>query len=249
MPYLSPPTLTADEQRSILRFTAGNPRDHLIFSLALGTGLRLGEIVGLDVGDVFAPDGTPRVRIRIRAEIAKGGRAGDVFLPDRLLPKLRRFWRCKVKRGEGLQHAEPLFCNQSTPPDLEAPRPVRVEDVAEAGGVRPPVLVSLDSTHVHNFGVPDVPGPLPGTEVCEACEPADDRGVHPPLGPGAGREGPGIALLRLLAASPGDRFGGSDLLNVTSCICSRLQSISRRSCRVECGRFDLLTLSEKVVPC
>ena len=113
MPYLSPTTLTSDEQRAILRFTAVNLRDHLIFSLALGTGLRLGEIVGLNVGDVFAPDGTPRVRIRIRAEIAKGGRAGDVFLPDRLLPKLKRFWRFKAKRGEGLHPADPLFCNQS----------------------------------------------------------------------------------------------------------------------------------------
>ncbi len=111
--YLSPPTLTADEQRLILRFTAANPRDHLIFSLALGTGLRLGEIVGLDVGDIYNDDGIPRVRIRIRAEIAKGGKAGDVFLPDRLLPKLRRFWAHKRKRGEQLETDAPLFCNQS----------------------------------------------------------------------------------------------------------------------------------------
>ena len=52
MPYLSPPTLTTDEQKLILRATSKHPRDHLIISLALGTGLRLGEIVGLDVGDV-----------------------------------------------------------------------------------------------------------------------------------------------------------------------------------------------------
>jgi integrase len=113
MPYLSPPTLTADEQKLILRATAKHPRDHLVFSLALGTGLRLAEIVGLNVGDVFAPDGTPKTRVRIRAEIAKGGRAGDVFLPDRLLPKLRRLWAFKVKRGEGLEPGDPLFCNQS----------------------------------------------------------------------------------------------------------------------------------------
>ncbi len=86
MPHLGPTTLTADEPRAILRFTAGNPRDHLIFSLALGTGLRLAEIVGLNVGDVFAPDGTPRVRVKVRREIAKGGRAGDVFLPDSCCP-------------------------------------------------------------------------------------------------------------------------------------------------------------------
>ena len=113
MPYLSPPTLTTDEQQLILRVTSRNPRDHTIISMALGTGLRLGELVGLNVGDVFAPDGTPRVRVRIRREIAKGHRAGDVFLPDRLVIKLRRFWRHKVKRGEDVDPGAPLFCNQS----------------------------------------------------------------------------------------------------------------------------------------
>jgi integrase len=81
--------------------------------MALGTGLRISEIIGLNVGDVFAPDGTPRTRVRIRAEIAKGGRAGDVFLPDRLVPKLRRLWAFKRKRGEGLEPGDPLFCSQS----------------------------------------------------------------------------------------------------------------------------------------
>ena len=50
MPHLSPPTLTETEQRAILQATAGNLRDHVIYSMALGTGLRLVEIVGLDVG-------------------------------------------------------------------------------------------------------------------------------------------------------------------------------------------------------
>ena len=50
VPHLSPTTLTTDEQRLILRATTGNVRDHTIISLALGTGLRLAEIVGRDVG-------------------------------------------------------------------------------------------------------------------------------------------------------------------------------------------------------
>ena len=82
----------------------------LILSLALGTGLRLAEIVGLDVGDAFL-EGRPRQRIRLRKEIAKGGRVGDVFLPDALLPKLDAFWRYKARGGESLDG--PLFCNQS----------------------------------------------------------------------------------------------------------------------------------------
>ena len=113
MPTLSPTTLTQAEQRTILRATAKHPRDHVIISLALGTGLRLGEIVGLNVGDLFNGNGRPRTRIRIRREIAKGGRAGDVFLPDRLVEKLRRFRAFKNGRRESLRPDTPLFCNQS----------------------------------------------------------------------------------------------------------------------------------------
>ncbi len=113
MPYLSPQTLTTDEQRLILRTTAKHPRDHLIFSMALGTGLRLGELIGLNVGDVYAPDGAPKTRIRVRPEIAKRGRGGDVFVPDKLVPKLKRFWRFKKQRREDLVPDAPLFCAQS----------------------------------------------------------------------------------------------------------------------------------------
>jgi site-specific recombinase XerC len=111
MPYLSPQTLTCDEQGTLIRTTAIHPRDHLIFSLALGTGLRLAEIVGLDVGNMFFPDGTPRGRVRLR--ITKNGRPGDAFLPDALEPKLLAFWRYKQRAGEQLGNDAPLFCNQS----------------------------------------------------------------------------------------------------------------------------------------
>ena len=113
MSYLSPQTLTQDEHKLILRVTAKHPRDHAIISMALGTGLRISELLGLNLGDVFAPDGTPKTRVCVRREIAKRGRTGDVFLPDKLLPKLRRFWRFKNKRGESLGPDAPLFCAQS----------------------------------------------------------------------------------------------------------------------------------------
>ena len=55
-----PRTLTAAEQTALLR-TSGQHvrgfRDHLMFSMALGTGLRCHELAALDVGDVFQPDG------------------------------------------------------------------------------------------------------------------------------------------------------------------------------------------------
>ena len=113
MPFLSPQTLTQEEQKLILRYTDQHTRDHLIFSMGLGTGLRLSELVGLNVGDVYRADGAPKARIRVRHEIAKRGRAGDVFLPDRLVPKLRRFWRYKQKQGERLKPDDPLLCAQS----------------------------------------------------------------------------------------------------------------------------------------
>jgi integrase len=113
MPHLSPQTLTRGEQRAILRATARNRRDHLIYSLALGTGLRLAEIVGLNVGDVYGQGGKPKGRLRLRPEIAKGGRSGDVFLPDALMVKLRKFWRHKATRREELRPEDPLFCSQS----------------------------------------------------------------------------------------------------------------------------------------
>jgi site-specific recombinase XerC len=78
----------------------------------LGTGLRLAEVVGLNIGDIYLPDGKPRTRIHLRPEIAKGGRAADVFLPDSLIRKLRRFWTWKDRKREGLQLSDPLFCAQ-----------------------------------------------------------------------------------------------------------------------------------------
>src|SRR5688572_18613124 len=101
MPGLSPQTLTRDEQRKLLD-AIRHPRDLLIASLALGTGLRLAEVVGLDVGDVYAATGAPRGRIRLRREIAKGRRAADVFLPQALGLKLKGFRTYKLGAGETL---------------------------------------------------------------------------------------------------------------------------------------------------
>lgn len=113
MPHLSPQTLTTTEQHRFILAIRGSPRDHLLFSLALGTGLRLAEIVGLNLGDIFFPDGTPRTRVRLRPEIAKRHRAGDVFLPDALTPKLHRFWAYKCAYCESTAPHAPLFCSQS----------------------------------------------------------------------------------------------------------------------------------------
>jgi integrase len=120
MPHLSPQTLTQAEQRAILRATARNSRDHLIYSLALGTGLRLAEIVGLNVGDVYGQDGKPKNRLRLRPEIAKGGRSGDVFLPDAFaITNVYRRSRDLYLAQRFARHASPLTTTIYTHPSDE----------------------------------------------------------------------------------------------------------------------------------
>ena len=106
---MAPSTLTADEQRRLLDGTAADPeafRDHMLLAVALGTGLRLHEILALNVGDV-AHDGKPRSRVRLR--VAKGGRKADIFMPRRLQTKLRKFLVWKARGGEWLESNAPLF--------------------------------------------------------------------------------------------------------------------------------------------
>jgi integrase len=55
-------TLTTVDLHTLLQASGGNPRDHLLFSIALGTGRRVGEVVGLNVGDKFLSDGRPQIR-------------------------------------------------------------------------------------------------------------------------------------------------------------------------------------------
>ena len=100
MPFRAPETLTTAEQARLLRVTGRcpRPRDHILFSMALGTGLRLSELLGLNVGDV-SPDGRAvRMRVQLRRETTKNGAKGEVFLPDKLIRKLRRFLRWKRYR-------------------------------------------------------------------------------------------------------------------------------------------------------
>jgi len=62
-------TLTEVEQATLLKVT-GEHRDgfcdHVLISLALGTGLREHELLALDCGDVFDDDGRARRRVTLR---------------------------------------------------------------------------------------------------------------------------------------------------------------------------------------
>jgi integrase len=108
MPYVSPPTLTREEQRSLLGASAGHPRDHLAFSVTLGTGLRLGEIVGLNVGDVLP--GRPGEGPYTAASRDREGRPRGRRLPaGGFGPQLQAFRAYKLGRRECLDQLTPLY--------------------------------------------------------------------------------------------------------------------------------------------
>ncbi len=177
MPDLSPQTLTHAEQQAILRATRCNPRDHLIYSLALGTGLRLAEIVGLNVGDVYTPDGRPKNRVRLRPEIAKNGRAGDVFLPDRPPGQVPEVLAAQGREARGATARRSTILLAVPSPHLASPHPVRVPDLADEGRVRPTLPLSFLATHSRDGSLPAIEGPLPGAEVRTACIAADHHGL------------------------------------------------------------------------
>jgi len=144
-----------NEQKAVLRATRRDLRDHLIYSLALGTGLRLAEIVGLNVGEVYSPDGRPKNRRRLRREIAKNGRAATC--------SCRTPWwsssgdSCGTRppgartsaRGSALLLADPQ-------PHLTAPRPVRLPDLAGEGRVRPVVSLPQFAPHGRDGSLPAI---------------------------------------------------------------------------------------------
>ena len=65
---LSPQTLTRAEQSTLLAVATAHLRDYLAFSNAFGTGLRLAQIAGLDVGDVYPPPASLSPALGSRAQ-------------------------------------------------------------------------------------------------------------------------------------------------------------------------------------
>jgi integrase/recombinase XerC len=109
-----PSTLTADEQTALLRVTGEHKagfRDHVIFSFALGTALRMHEIAALRVGEIRNEKGDIRRRfpLRVFKRSNLDFKTQEVVMPDDLRYKLEKFLRWKKSEGEPLGDADPLF--------------------------------------------------------------------------------------------------------------------------------------------
>ena len=90
-------------------------RDHIIFSLALGTGLREREIAELNVGDVYKENGRAKIYVRLRFFKGKEKQPADkqeIQLSDKLRRKLNEFYKWKETRGEDLSKDAPLFVSR-----------------------------------------------------------------------------------------------------------------------------------------
>jgi len=112
--HRAPVTLTDAEVAALLGATGrveADLRDHVLLALALGTGLRVSELVALDIGDVMSGKGVKGIWT-LRAETTKGDRGGIIALPERLRRKVSRFVRWKREHGESIEMSAPLFTSR-----------------------------------------------------------------------------------------------------------------------------------------
>lgn len=114
---LPPKTLDQAEQHRLLDVTGQHAkgfRDHMIFSLALGTGLREFEIAALNVGDVTNKNGNPRHRVELRVfkSCTDNPARQEVGLNNTVRHKLKKFLAWKKTRGEPLENSAPLFVSR-----------------------------------------------------------------------------------------------------------------------------------------
>jgi len=102
-----PSYLTEQEYKRLLRVVRNNatkyfkPRDTAIITMFLGMGLRLNELVGLNVGDVNFEDGSVKVT-------RKGNRERILPANDGVMISLQRY----LKTREAPTNQEPLFVSK-----------------------------------------------------------------------------------------------------------------------------------------
>lgn len=112
-----PRTMTRHEQLLLLRTTGqrfDGYRDHVLLSLALATGMREHELVGLNLGDVMADDGKARRRVHLRVfkRSHEDARGQEVVLSSTIQAKLEKFFRWKRQQDESMAFDAPLFVSR-----------------------------------------------------------------------------------------------------------------------------------------
>lgn len=110
-------TLTESEQRLLLKVTGQRLdgfRDHVIYSLALGTGLREHEILALDVSDIYDDSGKAkrRVALRVFKRSTSEPMPQEVLLPDLVRAKLDKLLAARKRAGDNITPESPVFISR-----------------------------------------------------------------------------------------------------------------------------------------
>ena len=87
-------TLTPQEFERLLAYVAGRSfamRNRMMILISFWSGMRVGEIANLKVGDVIDTSGKVKQEIRLAAAQTKGNYARTVFLPEKLRDELQRY--------------------------------------------------------------------------------------------------------------------------------------------------------------
>jgi integrase/recombinase XerC len=109
--FKAPKSLTKQVERDLLRAirSRGCPRDRAILTVALGTGLRLRELAGLNVGDIYPEGAAIAWKFAPDPKLTKCGKGGIACLTPGVRAELGRFVGWKRRVGEPLQALSPLF--------------------------------------------------------------------------------------------------------------------------------------------
>lgn len=87
-------TLTDAELAQVLSYVAEHRfaiRNRVMLLTGLWSGMRVGELASLQVGDVLNADGTVRAEVRLTADQTKGRQPRTVFLPQKLRDELASY--------------------------------------------------------------------------------------------------------------------------------------------------------------
>lgn len=108
-----PRVITHEEEITLLQHLKANSiRDHTLALFGLKMGLRAGEIIGLDIGDVFHA-GQVFHEIEIRSTTTKTKKPRWGYVVPELHQALEHLIKKKRSNGQGLNPQDPLFCSSA----------------------------------------------------------------------------------------------------------------------------------------
>jgi integrase/recombinase XerD len=87
-------TLTDKELKKVLNFISCNKhaaRNRAMLLVTHWSGMRVGSVAALRIGDVVDDDGTIRNEVRLSAQQVKGGRSYTVFIAEKLRKELAAY--------------------------------------------------------------------------------------------------------------------------------------------------------------